>query len=273
MPANSSSAPAPDLRIVPTDQLYAHEEHDTQRALPLVERLRTEPFVINPPIAAQMTDDSYVILDGANRCYAFAQLKYPHSLVQVVSYEDGTVELGTWQHVVGDWDENEFIQQLRNLPDIRLEAGDAPNALARVALRSGLILSLHASVETTHERNAALRHVVGLYQRNATLHRTANNEPSRVWPLFPNPIALVSFPHYRPQDIIAAAQEQAFLPPGVSRHIVHGRAIRVNYPIAALRDTSHSLAEKNEALAEWVRRKMANRQVRYYAESTYQFDE
>jgi hypothetical protein len=33
------------------------------------------------------------------------------------------------------------------------------------------------------------------------------------------------------------------------------------------------LRDKNEALQSWVQQKLANRQVRYYAEATYQFDE
>jgi hypothetical protein len=32
-------------------------------------------------------------LDGANRCYAFKELGYPHILVQVVSYDNSYVEL------------------------------------------------------------------------------------------------------------------------------------------------------------------------------------
>ncbi len=273
MNSNPPSAPPPDLRILPTARLRAHEEHDSQRSQPLVERLRREQFVINPPIVAPMDNGEYVILDGANRCYAFAELGYPHSLVQVVSYQDGTVELGTWQHVIGQWDADEFIQQLDQMPDIELTEGQHKNAIAHVLFRDGRELALRAPVATTHERNAALRHVVQIYQQNAVLHRTAVAEPERIWTLFPDPVALVFFPHYRPSDIIAAAKENAFLPPGISRHIVHGRAIRVNYPIERLRDTATPLSQKNNALQSWIQQKVANRQVRYYAEATYQFDE
>lgn len=268
-----ASAPPPDLRIVPTEALYPHEEHDSQRSEPLVDRLRTEAFVINPPIVAPMDDDSYVILDGANRCHAFARLGYPHSLVQVVRYETGAVELDTWQHIVCDWTVDQFIQHLLQMPDIDVIEGQHKDAIAHIQLPKGQLLALRAPVETTHERNTALRHVVGIYQRNATLHRTAVTEPAKLWPMYHDPVALVYFPHYLPADIIAAAKEKAFLPPGVSRHIVHGRAIRVNYPIDALRDTTHSLDEKNADLARWTEEKVANRRIRYYAEATYQFDE
>jgi len=105
------------------------------------------------------------------------------------------------------------------------------------------------------------------------LHRTAISEPETLWTLFEDGIALVFFPPYQPVDIIAAARQRAFLPPGVSRHIVHGRAVQVNYPIARLLDSETSLEQKNEDLQRWLRQKMARREIRYYAEATYQFDE
>lgn len=269
----SHIAPPPDLRIVPTAALFAHEEHDSQRSAPLIERLRHEDTVINPPIVAPMSHDRFVILDGANRCHAFAALGYVHSLVQVARYETGNVELGTWQHVVCDWDADKLIQHLRQMPDIELAEGQHKEAIAHLQLVDGRLLALRAPVENTHERNAALRHVVSIYQRNATLHRTASTEPSEVWELFENPVALIFFPHYQPADIIAAAEYSAFLPPGISRHIVHGRAIRVNYPIDWLRDKDHTLDEKNVQLQAWQQERLANRRVRYYAEATYQYDE
>jgi hypothetical protein len=134
-------------------------------------------------------------------------------------------------------------------------------------------MAVLSPVGSTQERNLILQRVVALYQQNARLYRTATPDPASVWSQFPDGIALFSFPHYYPADIIAAARYHAFLPPGISRHIVHGRAIRVNYPIETLRDPNKSLAEKNAELQNWIHAKLANRQVRYYAEATYQFDE
>jgi hypothetical protein len=139
--------------------------------------------------------------------------------------------------------------------------------------RDEQLIALIAPVETIHERSAALRRFVDVYQTNAVLHRTALNEPGDNWRLHPDAIALVFFPAYRPNDIIAAAKHHAFLPPGVSRHIVHGRAVRVNFPIDILCDATTSLAAKNDFLLRWMQDKLAKRHVRYYAEATYQFDE
>jgi hypothetical protein len=100
-------------------------------------------------------------------------------------------------------------------------------------LRDNRVIAALAPVKNTHERNAALRNVVAVYHRHAVLNRTALKEPDDIWPLYPDAIALVMFPRCQPADIIAAARYGAYLPPGISRHIVHGRALRVNYPLDA----------------------------------------
>lgn len=266
-------APIPDLRIVPTSSLHAHEDHDSQRSLPLIDRLEQEETMINPPIVAPMGDNQYVILDGANRCHAFQYLNYPHILVQIASYQSGLVDLQTWCHIVGDWDTQIFLDHLTQLSDIEILTGQNAHAIAHILLQDGRIFALRTPVENTHERNAALRDVVRIYQQNARLNRTTITEPNEIWPLYPSAIALVVFRRYEPADIISAARYKAYLPPGVSRHIVYGRALRVNYPIAALRDQNTHLDAKNQELSIWLENKLANRAVRFYAESTYQFDE
>jgi hypothetical protein len=273
MSSDHASAPTPDLRIVPAEALRPHEEHDSQRALPLIERLKTEAFIINPPIVAPIGSTQFVILDGANRCHSFRALGYPHMLVQVTSYDSGQVELQTWNHIVSDWDETAFLRHIAALPEIEMTPGQNHQAIAHILTRSGQLLALCAPVSSVHQRSAALRRFVSLYQQNAILHRTTLSEPDDIWPLYENAAALVFFPRYQPADIIAAARHEAFLPPGVSRHIVHGRALRVNYPIARLKDETIRLSEKNEQLRRWMQERLAQRQIRYYAEATYQFDE
>jgi len=267
------NAPPPELRIIPTSAARAHEEHDSQRSSPLVARLRKAEVIINPPIVAPMDQNQYVILDGANRCYSFGELGYPHLLVQVASYEGGYVDLDTWSHVVSDWDADSLLAAFDASEDMTLHEGQDKDAIAHIILQDERVIAVNHPVQTTHERNAALRHLVSIYQQNATLYRTAIPEPADIWPLYPNANAIIVFPKYLPGDIIAAARYNAFLPPGISRHIIHGRALRVNYPLETLRDQYMSLDEKNAHLQKWTQEKLAQRNVRYYAESTYQFDE
>lgn len=271
------SAPTPDLRIVPVTRLLPHEEHDSQRSQPLLERLREADLFLNPPIVAAIAPDDpdteYVILDGANRHYCFAALGWRDILVQVADYGSPWLHLGVWNHVISHWQMATFLMQLRGIEALEVveAATDAP--LARLAVPDGGVFSFHTTARGVHERNAVLREVVRLYQRQASLNRTAHDDPAQAFTDYPEATGLMLFPAYQPADIIEAATRKAFLPPGISRHIIQGRAIRLNYPMSGVTDETLTLGEKNAHLRQWVQRRFANRQVRYYAEATYQFDE
>ncbi|MFZ4812913.1 MAG: hypothetical protein ACOYL5_00155 [Phototrophicaceae bacterium] len=268
--------PVPDLRIIAATAPLPHEEHDSQRAEPLIETLQRAEYITNPPIVAHTEDDLYIILDGANRCYSITQLGIPHLLVQVASYINGQVELATWNHVISGWSSDAFIRQLRQLAMLEIHQGEAKHdqpALAHIITADQQRYAIYAPAPTIQAQNAVLRAVVQVYQRQARLNRTPFSDPVEVWDSYPTANALVIFPGYHPQDIVEAARQQAFLPPGISRHIVHGRALQLNYPMAVLKDTTMSLTAKNDHLQAWLQEKFLNRQVRYYAESTYQFNE
>jgi hypothetical protein len=270
---SSHTTPTPDLRIIPIDAPKPHEEHDSQRSAPLIERLRKADHITNPPIVAELDAETYVILDGANRCFSLAEIGLPHIMVQVVPYTQQQVQLSTWNHVVSRWNADELLRQARTIVGLELKDGNRADALAHIILRDNRMIALLTDSTDIHERNAFLRQFVAIYQRNAVLNRTPFSTSEDVWHLFSEANALIRFPAYEPYHIMDAARHQAFLPPGISRHIVQGRALGVNYPMSQLWDTTHSLEQKNKALNEWITQKLANREIRYYAEATYQFSE
>lgn len=264
----------PDLRIVPTSAIFAHEDHDNQRSKPLIERMRSESVMINPPLVASLGDDQFVVLDGANRAFVFGELGFPHILVQVANYHSGQVELATWHHVLCDWHDDALLDVIHHLPEAHMskQPHDGPPA-AEFILRDGRTFALWTTEHTLEARNRVLRRLVGEYVRACTLQRTSEDDAEANWRLHPTANALIRFRPYTPEDILESAEQNWLLPPGVSRHIVNGRAIRVNYPLERLRDADTALADKNHALEAWMQSKIAQRQVRYYAEATYQFDE
>ena len=272
MISNPISAPPPNLRIVRVGDVLPHEKGDIQRSTPLMKRLEKATFFTNPPVVAALEGDKYVLMDGSNRHISMQSLGYEHILIQVADYETEYVELGVWQHIVSDWDSHRFLCMLENIDRIDIRDGWDASAVAQVLLRDGPVQSVHAGVDSLAERNATLRQVVESYHHNATLYRTPLTDPSLIWSLFPSGVALVMFPSYQPQDIVDAAVERAFLPPGVSRHIIHGRALNLMYPMDHLR--AHvPIEEKNCQLQNWLQQQYAYRSVRYYAEATYHFDE
>ena len=50
----------PDLRVVPVADLLLHEQHDAQRSEPLLQRLRTDGVLKNPPIVAAKIGRAHV---------------------------------------------------------------------------------------------------------------------------------------------------------------------------------------------------------------------
>ena len=270
--SNPISVPSPTLRIVCVSEILPHEKSDSQRSKPLMKRLKQADYFTNPPLVAELADGRYVLMDGSNRHKSMGLLGFEHILVQVADYESEFVELGVWQHIIADWNSKQLLLKLGEIDHIVIRDGWDASGVAQVLLHDGPVLSIHADTECLAERNATLRQVVNTYHDGATLYRTPLTDPGQIWSLFPSGFALVMFPAYQPKDIIEAAMERAYLPPGVSRHIIHGRALNVNYPMDRLKENT-PLDAKNEQLQAWLRQQYAARSVRYYAESTFQFAE
>lgn len=272
----------PDLRIVPLASLVPHEEHDAQRSEPLTARIAEAGTWLNPPVVAPMGADRFVILDGANRHFALQSLGYQYILVQVVDYESSAVQLDTWYHVVSALSWFEFLRNIREIKGLEVEAADLLSAraalaqrrvLAYVVLRDGQAYTLQSTAHTLAERNRALRQIVDTYKDRGTLNRINTDTLSEARQLHPDAVAIVVFPHYEPVEIVVAARDSAYLPPGITRHVIHGRAMRLHYPLDAFREDGKSLEQKNAELKTWLQELTAHKRVRYYAESTYLFDE
>src|SRR5688500_1632021 len=104
----------PDLRMLPVEALVPHEHADWKRVSRLEVRLRNDGFLKNPPIVAPIPGtDKFVVLDGANRTGAVANLGLPHILAQVVDYKSDAVQLLTWYHLITGRDPSTFLEEIR----------------------------------------------------------------------------------------------------------------------------------------------------------------
>jgi hypothetical protein len=272
----------PTLRIVPLDRLIPHEQHDVQRSLPLAERLKAEGVLINPPIVARLSpeEDRYVVLDGANRVTAAKLLGLPHMLVQIVDYEDPELQLSTWYHVITGCDLATFTTRLKAILGLTLTPSGLLHARAALARRDILAYLVCRDeqvflIEGGHDlqsRTALLNALVDAYKDICRIYRANTDRIAQLAQLYPDLVAVVVFPHYEPAEILELARNEARLPAGITRHIIPRRALRVNLPLHILAE-ARSIEEKNAWLEEWLRHKVAHKQVRYYAESTVLFDE
>jgi hypothetical protein len=273
----------PQLIILPADSLILHEEVDSRRVEPLVERLQIDGFLKNPPIAAPIDcpvgcQGRHVILDGANRTTALWRLKAPHQLVQAVDYNE--VELDTWGHLVTGIPQQEFAQTLADT-GLKLETTSRDEARRQLARRkivasitdpAGKVLTLQTS-GTLASESEVLRRLTSAYKGRSVFHRVKSDHMADLLALYDNVTALVRFPSYVPEEIMHLADDGYKLPTGITRHIIHGRALRVNVPLALLMDEERTTEEKNEWLSNWSKQKLARREIRYYQESTFLFDE
>src|SRR5262245_30107772 len=130
----------PDLRFVPVESLIPHEQHDPNRSGPLVERLRGEGLLRNPPIVTPLPpgEERFVVLDGANRATAAAAAGLPHLVVQVVRYGDPGVLLTTWHHALSELPVSQIERALQGIEGLGCLETDLLHARAVLARREAI---------------------------------------------------------------------------------------------------------------------------------------
>lgn len=262
------------MRIVPRAQVYLHEDVDPARVARLSAQLRTAGVLRNPPIAAPMAG-GYVVLDGANRMSALAALEVPFVPLQVVDYDDPAVRLEVWHHLLVD--APDLAAALR-AKGVAVRPATARQAETWLADRSVVCYILDRqgmqTVPLSPDRllAATLSAVVGAYKGTTRIYRVLSADLDALAQEYGPVGAVVVFPQFTKQDILEIASAVVKLPTGITRHLIPGRALRVDLPLSVL--TAPGDAEsKNRWLADTIHRKLLEGQIRYYPEATFLFDE
>lgn len=265
----------PDLAFVPAEDVLLHEECDPDRVARLRDRLRSEGILKNPPVAAPV-GGRVVVLDGANRTEALRALGAPTILLQRVDYTDPSVELGTWRHLITDPvpDAEERIR--RGLPMEPLPPEEAAEAARRGRILAfvwvhGRCFALPRGTTLTEDA-ARLRALVSAYKGTVRIYRVLEEDPVDLARAYGRVGMLVVFCDFTKAEILTIARDGAKLPTGITRHVIPGRALRVNVPLGRMLG-GESPGALNTWLEGWVRAKLLNHEVRYYAEPTFLFDE
>ena len=270
----------PDLRVVDLSSIVPHEDFDERRIAALAERVQRDGKVRNPPIVAAIGDGRFVVLDGANRVSALKYLEYRDAVVQVVDYE--AVELHAWHHMLVDFQGGDLRSHLSQVPSIRLRSEDAATARARLVDHEALAILYLPDAErscfTIHGADGALgtaeclRDLVQSYNGRADIHRVQATDIEPLIGGYHGLSALVVFPTFRPSSVLTVVRQGHKLPSGISRHVIPGRALRLNVPLSRLAQ-QRPREDKNAWLQQWIRQKMLAREIRYYEEPTVLFDE
>jgi hypothetical protein len=269
------------LRVVRLDDVLLHEQIEKKRVERLAKRLEEDQFLKNPPIVAEH-NGKYILLDGATRVTALRQIGCRDVVVQVVDYEAPGRVLETWNHMLLDAPVDEVFRSLRAVPGLTVELTPAENAnaaldrrdsIGTLLLADGQAYALRAAGGGQLEQQAKLlNQVVAAYEGRGEMYRVAHTDVERLHAEHGRLSALVVFPRYRPDEIRRLALNGAKLPMGVTRHIIPGRALRINIPLDVL-TRDEPLDQKNAWLDEWMKTRMRERHVRFYQEPVFLFDE
>ncbi len=271
----------PKLHILPLPSLILHEDHDRQRTLPLVDKLRAQGILRNPPIVMPLEDGSgrYMVLDGANRVTSLQEMDFPHIVAQVVQPHDPNVHLEVWNHVVWGMDEEELIRNIREVAGLKLmpiERGSRKREeLDCMPVEIQLANGKTYLTCTTREgaRMAAYMHgIVDSYKDKSFLDRTMQQEVDFFKDIHADLTALFIFPRFDVRLVLDLASQGGMLPTGITRFTVSPRALHLNYPLHEL-SSAKPIEYKETYLQRWVQERIKKKNVRYYAEATFLFDE
>ncbi|MBI3975781.1 MAG: hypothetical protein HY334_05260 [Armatimonadetes bacterium] len=271
-----SGQPLPTLRIVEAEAVHLHEDADAQRVDGLVARLEADGVLRNPPVAAALPAGGFVVLDGANRSSALRRLGLPTHLLQIVDYAAPEIRLEVWHHLLRE--DGPALDDLLSR-DLMVEVGERAR-LARGLAAGDLACGIIAGNTVRGVRAgggfpgriAALRTVVGAYNGRLPIYRVLTDDPDAVREEYDRIGALVVFPAFTKEQILALAALPEKLPTGITRHVIPNRALRVNLPLEMLRAPG-TLEAKNAALSRLIHERVLAQRVRVYPESTVLFDE
>jgi len=271
----------PTLHILPLPSLILHEDHDRQRTLPLVDKLRAQGILRNPPIVMPLEDGSgrFMVLDGANRVTSLQEMDFPHIVAQVVQPDDPNVELEVWNHVVWGMDAVDLIRRVREVAGLKLmplEPGsNKRNELDCMSVEIQLVDGTSYLTCTTREgaQMAAYLHgVVDSYKDRSFLDRTSHTSVEFFNDIHADLTALFIFPRFDVKLILELASQGGVLPTGITRFTVSPRALHLNYPLHEL-SNAKPIEYKEAYLHRWVQERIKKKSVRFYAEATFLFDE
>ncbi len=268
------------LRLVPLNDVLLHEQVEARRVDRLITQLRSDWLLKNPPIVTQY-DGKYILLDGATRVTALKRIHCRDVVVQIVDYAMPGLVLETWNHMLLDLPADQLLGTLARIPGVRLQPTSAEGAeqalnertgVATIVPADGRVLSLVGDTPDLERQAGLLNEVVASYEGRGEMYRVAHTDLERLLAEHGRLTALVVFPRFRPDEIQRLALNGTKLPMGVTRHIIPGRVLHIDIPLSIL-ERDQPLQVKNAWLDHWMKEKMAERQVRYYQEPIFLFDE
>ena len=250
-----------DLRIVSLSCLILHESHDEARLSRVREGVRGEAVQRNPVIVAPYRH-RYLVLDGAHRVRALAELGCRLALVQLIEPPE---RAESWGHLLPAPGLEAALRVVEGVEVTEVRPDSA--CLVEVRFHDGRKLFVRAKKGGLVPEVRALRALDAVYPEGGPVVRRVDPEGPVV---LVEGEALLLYRRFTPGELAQAVEEGEVLPAGITRFVVKERVLNVRYPVDLLKDGD---PEKRDAeLREFVKRSWEGNRVRYYAEPVVLFE-
>jgi len=247
-----------DLLLGDLDCLILHEAHDEDRLARLRRRIETEGEQRNPVIISPH-EDRYLVLDGAHRVRALAELGSSFALVQAVEPPE---KAEGWGHLLNGVGRAE----LDDIKGLEVSDGPVPTPLAEVEVSGGETIFLSAAQEGLQDRVRALWGLQSFYPKGVVVRRVEPDGTVR----FSGGEALIRYHPFTPGELAEIVDSGTVLPAGITRFRVRERVLGVRYPLDRMMEGEPRA--RNAELREFIEHRWEENRIRYYAEPVVLFE-
>lgn len=248
-----------NLRIVEVSGLILHEAHDEARLKRVRESVEEDEVQRNPIIVAPY-GARHLVLDGAHRVHALAELGCRFALVQLVDLPE---RAESWGHLLPA---EGLEDALHSIESIEISE-DRPDSACLVEVRFGDgWFYVRARDDGLVAEVRALWALQAVYPEERVVHRVDPGEPVKIGA----GEALLVYRRFTPGELTEVVERGEVLPAGITRFVVRDRVLGVRYPLRLL--AGGELEQRNAELREFVKRSWEKNRVRYHAEPVILFE-
>ena len=271
----------PKLEIVPVKKIVFHELSDEERVNRLAARIKQDKRLRNPVVVTKISKNKYMVLDGVTRANALKKLNYDNVLVQIVNYFNEDVQLSAWYHLITKHKKIELLNKIKTLGNVQIKKLNKEKAdtllskkeiVAYILFKDRTVYAISNGSEDLLAHVKTLREMVNIYSYNGEVYRVKYGEIDYLLDNYRNATGVLVIQNFSKRDIANVSLNNEMLPAGVTRHIISKRALGLNINLSFLKDAG-ALGEKNKLLKQYTQEKVENKQIRFYPESIFYFDE
>ncbi|MFE3892654.1 ParB N-terminal domain-containing protein [Priestia sp. YIM B13446] len=253
-----------DLEAVPINNLFFHEDYDESRLENIKESILAKGMLLNPPLALKVSENKYLILDGAHRTLALKSLGCNYMIIQKVDEENFhrlTVE--SWAHKVL---RKELFKSFESKIPLELISSYDNDILSIEVYNENGTKKYYRVKDynrlSPFKKYNYWREIVNSYKDSNLYERLVPNEEK----VHNKSFMVVNFPALTIEDLKELCEEGILLPAGVTRCLFQGRILNLKLPLHFLMEAEINNLALNNLYSDWLNH------LRFYQESVHVLD-